>query len=140
MKKKLLYVLFILILGGLFFCLFLSATYTQVTPQPLSPRESVTQAIEKLAKADAEAGKPQRAETALISIFSKEAEAAGMTNLEIIEIYEQVYKASQIPPNPIKELFKNFFKFKNLGWVAAGIAFLLFLLRKKLEEWAASFI
>lgn len=134
MNKKLLLFLFSVVLGAFVYFSFLYTIHAQDT-SPLSPKETLIQAIQNRAKADAEMGKPPEGLSGLDFLFGKEAEAAGMSNLEIVQIYEEAYKAAQVPPDPLKGLFKNFFRFENLGWLAAIIAFILFLLRKKLEVW-----
>ena len=123
MNKRLLFLLFSVVLSVLVYFSFLYTIYTQDTSS-LSPKETLIQAIQERGKADAERGKPPEGVNGLAFLFGKEAEAAGMSNLEIVQIYEEAYKAAQVPPNPLKDLFKNFFRFENLGWIAAIIAFI----------------
>ena len=80
MNKRLLILLFSMVLSVLICFSFLYTIHAQ-GPSPLSPKETLTQAIQERAKADAEAGKQMEGVNGLAFLFGKEAEAAGMSNL-----------------------------------------------------------
>src|SRR5436190_4199130 len=91
----------------------ISSAQAQTPTPPLSPRETLIQAIQQKAQRDVERGNPKESAVNLEVLFGQEAATVGLSIAEVANVYEDAYLAAK-PAEPWWAPLKP-----NAGWLVA---------------------